>query len=117
MTPTRAAMNPAVLGMSEAALQANILDAAKALRWLRYHTHISRKSQPGFPDLVLVHERQQRLIFAELKTEKGPVTPEQVEWLHQLRTTGRCEVYIWRPRHWAAGTIQQLLQPPPRRAL
>jgi hypothetical protein len=65
-----------------------------------YHTHDSRRSQAGFPDLVLV--RPPRLIFAELKTAKGRVSPAQGEWLEDLghvasKVGPRIEVAVWRP--------------------
>ncbi len=67
---------------------------APMLGWrLCYHTLRSKGSQSGFPDRVLVRER---IIFAELKREKGVVTPGQVEWLNGLAAAG-AEVYLWRP--------------------
>lgn len=62
--------------------------------WLVYHTHDSRRSQAGFPDLVAV--RGERTIFAELKSETGQPTAEQYEWLVTLHQAGN-EVYLWRP--------------------
>ena len=47
----------------------------------------------GFPDLVLVRDG---VIFAELKSEKGKLTPEQQEWIDLLKAAGQ-EVYVWRP--------------------
>lgn len=48
----------------------------------------------GFPDLVLV--KGNRLIFAELKSAKGRLSPEQTEW-HQALSKTPAENYIWRP--------------------
>ena len=76
-------------------LQARILEAARALKWLAYHTFDARRSAPGFPDLVLV--RPPRLIFAELKSSKGKLTVEQKEWLAVLALIPGVEVYIWKP--------------------
>lgn len=52
---------------------------------------------PGFPDLVLV--KPGRLIFAELKSEKGAVSPGQRMWLDKLVTVAGAgvNVYVWRP--------------------
>jgi hypothetical protein len=66
------------------------------LGWRAYHTFFSGLSGPGFPDLVLVRER---VVFAELKAERGRVSPSQQEWLDALRAAG-AEVYLWRPRDW-----------------
>lgn len=47
----------------------------------------------GFPDLCLVRDR---VIFVELKNEKGRVTEEQREWIAALQVAG-VEAYVWRP--------------------
>ncbi len=48
----------------------------------------------GFPDLIMV--REDRLLFAELKSEKGKVSDSQYEWIDALKETN-AEVYIWKP--------------------
>ena len=55
----------------------------------------------GFPDLVLVHPRRQLLAFAELKSDRGRVRPEQEAWLADLREAG-VVAFLWRPSDWAA---------------
>lgn len=50
----------------------------------------------GFPDLVLV--RPPRVIFAELKSEKGSLALEQEDWFTQLCACDGVETYLWRPR-------------------
>jgi hypothetical protein len=82
---------------SERAWQAKVVEAAKWLGWAVYHTHDSRRSEAGFPDLVLV--RDTRLVFAELKSASGRTTPAQEAWLLRLHDTG-AEVHVWRPEHW-----------------
>lgn len=47
-------------------------------------------------------QRRGRVIFAELKTRTGKLTPEQATWLSVLRQTGCVEVYEWRPADWEA---------------
>lgn len=84
--------------MTEADLQAAILDAAALYGWRSYHTHDSRRSAPGFPDLVLVNARLKVALFAELKSEKGKLAPEQRAWLDDLDMAGQV-VYLWRPEH------------------
>lgn len=81
-------------GLTERAWQAQVEAIARTAGWLVYHTHDSRRSVPGFPDLVLVCGP--RLIFAELKTQKGRITPDQQRWLDAL-TAASVEVYVWRP--------------------
>ena len=38
--------------MTEKQFQSHIVQYAKMRGWLVYHTHDSRRSEPGFPDLV-----------------------------------------------------------------
>ena len=70
---------------------------AKRCRWLLYHTHNSKKSEAGFPDLILI--RLNRIIAAELKAEDGRTTAAQDRWLEAFMAA-RVEVYVWRPRDW-----------------
>lgn len=106
-------MSAATLVQSERQFQTAVVEYAEHLRWLAYHTFDSRRSKPGFPDLVLL--RPPRLIIAELKTEKGRVKPDQREWLDGLAEIatdaiylgpdGVCpirpvEVHVWRPSDW-----------------
>lgn len=76
----------AVKAGSEQAFQLQVLQLAGFYNWLAYHTHDSRRSQPGFPDLVLV--RGTELLFVELKTDKGRLRPEQTVWLQALDHVG-----------------------------
>jgi hypothetical protein len=84
--------------VTEKQLQSDIIRIAKAAGWKVYHTHDSRRSEFGFPDLTMV--RRGRLIFAEIKRELGKPTPEQSEWLEALSVVPRIEVFIWRPQDW-----------------
>lgn len=87
--------DPTVLaGVTEKQLQSAVVEAMGYMGWLTYHTHDSRRSNPGFPDIVAV--KGSRLIFLELKSEKGKVRAEQVEWLDVLIET-HSEVYLVRP--------------------
>ena len=80
--------------VTERVFQRQVNDLAGLLGWLYYHTHRSDRSQPGFPDLVMV--RRKRTIFAELKTERGVTSAPQEEWGRALVETG-AEFYLWRP--------------------
>lgn len=91
-------------GMREADLQTRILGHARALGWLAYHTHDSRRSQPGFPDLVLVSERRGRVMFRELKTERGRLSDDQRTWLRALTAAGM-DAAVWRPADLLAGRV------------
>lgn len=85
--------------VSEKAFQANVVKLATWTGWRSYHTHDSRRSNPGFPDLVLV--RDGRLLFVELKSERGTLNPAQRVWLAELRRCPGVEAYVWRPSAWS----------------
>ena len=104
----------------EADFQAAVIELAELQGWRVYHTHDSRKSPPGFPDLTMV--RGHELIFAELKIDspKSVPTVEQKEWLADLRRVaihvsdempvGKpvIRVRLWRPALWPE--IEQVLK-------
>ena len=83
--------------ISEKQFQELVIDYARLKGWEVYHTHNSRRSAPGYPDLSMV--RGARHVVAELKSEHGRLTPEQERWLEAFRATP-AEVYIWRPSAW-----------------
>lgn len=106
---------------SEAGFQAAVVEYAQIRQWaLVYHTHDSRRSPEGFPDLVLV--RGERIVFAELKSQAGRTSPQQEAWLAGLRRVAVAaagmerervaygivdvaeppivSVFLWRPSDW-----------------
>ena len=83
-----------------------VVEWARRRGWLVYHTHDSRHSAAGYPDLTLA--RRGRLIFAELKTDRArKVRADQAVWLEALADTP-AEVYIWRPADW--DEVRELLR-------
>lgn len=98
--------------MTEAALQACVIALAQRNGWLVYHTHDSRRSQPGYPDLHLIHPATGRSLFRELKTQKGRLSPAQREWLDGLTATG-ADAAVWRPADWFDDTVMRQLHPDP----
>jgi hypothetical protein len=100
--------------LSEAAFQAQVIDLAHTLgyRVSHFRAAMNAKGQwrtpvaadgKGFPDLVMVRADTKRwaprVIFAELKTDKGRLSSEQAAWLDALKSAGQ-ETYLWRPRNW-----------------
>lgn len=82
---------------SEAAFQVRVLELAERLGYeLRYHTHDSRRSEPGFPDLTLVRPRDHRLVFLELKAGRKQPTVRQRWWIEQLDQVTRVDAAIAR---------------------
>jgi hypothetical protein len=102
---------------SEREFQRQVLELAALLGWKRAHFRNSqdpggRWSTPvaadaeGWPDLTLV--RPPRILFLELKTERGRLSTAQVDWMELL---GRCtgvEAHVVRPSDWAK--VEQLLR-------
>jgi hypothetical protein len=76
--------------------QAQITDLADLLGWVWWHDNDPLRNRAGWPDLFLIRER---MIFAEVKTQRGQPTAAQTAMLGRLRDAG-AEVYLWRPSDW-----------------
>lgn len=99
--------------IAEKDLQAAVVELAQYCGWKPYHTFDSRRSDPGFPDLVLV--RRERLIFAELKSQTGNLTLPQMQWISALMkleapTDAAVQCFVWRPDQWLDGSIEACLK-------
>ncbi len=94
-----------MLEISEKQFERQIKELAQLYHWKYYHTWTSIHSPAGFVDVVMA--REERLIFAELKSEKGTVTTYQQEWISALKETG-AEVYLWRPSDF--GKIVEIMR-------
>ena len=107
--------------MTEAELQDAVVELARFKGWRVAHVRPARTEKGwrtawsydglGFPDLTMV--KGFRLIFAELKGERGQLAPEQRAWLEALLPPGHyggVEVYTWRPRDWLDGTVERVLR-------
>ena len=94
--------HPAWIFKTERQFQDHVVEMAVSLGWdaeLIYHTHDSRRSTPGFPDLVMA--RPPEIIYAELKLKPisqkaGRPTEAQMKWLNALQHCNQ-RVYVWRP--------------------
>jgi VRR-NUC domain len=106
--------------MSEADLQGVVIDLAHLYRWrvahfrsvavkhgdrVAYETPVQADGA-GFPDLVLV--RGGRVLYRELKSERGTLSAAQQDWLHALRSAG-ADANVWRPSDWISGEIEAVL--------
>lgn len=90
--------------MSEKNLQSAVEKLARFSGWLVYHTHDSRRSPAGFPDLVMVSGKRGRVIYRELKSAAGKLRPEQITWLDELTAAGE-DAGVWRPADLVSGRI------------
>lgn len=135
--PTRHRTRPVRQKVTEAELQDAVVEFAQRNGWMafwipdwmyrlaiqsmmRMHRHDRQWSPPGFPDLVLLQgladrRRPVRLIFVELKSQKGTVREKQLEWLRGLRRIEAVEVYCLRPDDWLDGTVDKILLNGPMR--
>lgn len=82
--------------LTEAQFQRHVVAWAERAGWRCYHTADSRRSAGGFPDLVLIKPRE-RVIYAELKTIKGRISPQQKIWIDELNQCFGVVVCVWRP--------------------
>jgi hypothetical protein len=96
--------------ISEKDWQKTVIDYARARGWRVAHFRTSRTQSggwstavqadgEGYPDLTMV--RGPRLLFVELKAEKGRVAEKQAEWLTDLAVAAPGCVTIWKPSDWA----------------
>jgi hypothetical protein len=98
--------------MTEDELQALVAVACASLGLAHYHTRDSRRSEPGFPDSVIIGTA---ILFRELKSRDGILRPEQRRWGSRITRAGG-DWCVWRPRDWEDDTIQaQLLRIAPVR--
>jgi hypothetical protein len=109
--------------MPEAVLQQRVLHLARFLGYKAWHFHdstrqvrrggryitVGDKDARGFPDTVLVSKQPPRIVYAELKKQKGRLTPEQKDALELLASAG-AEVHLWRPTDLLDGTIENTLR-------
>lgn len=83
--------------LTEKQFMAQVIQLAKLFGWRVYHTHDSRRSVAGFPDLVLL--KGEVLLVAELKVGKNDVTDEQWGWLRSFEQAGG-RTFVWYPDQW-----------------
>jgi hypothetical protein len=93
--------------VTEEQLLDNVTELAQWLRLLTYHTRDSRRSAPGFPDLVIAGRFG--VIFAELKSRAGNLTTQQQTWKWTLLASGQAW-RLWRPADWESGHIEAELR-------
>lgn len=111
-SPIRAAMARA---MTEDELLTGLLEGALLLGWRCHHVRNSKagitQGTRGLPDLVMAKDG--RVVFIELKDERGQLTEDQWEWMLSIEpggghyldpgahdTLGRVTALVVRPRDY-----------------
>jgi len=102
---------------TEAQWRRTVVEAAQRLGWevlfeipdnlyrlaadaVRHNPRRGRLLPPAsWPDLVLCHDVPPRVLFVELKADRGTVRPDQRRTLARLQAAG-LDVRVWRPRDW-----------------
>jgi hypothetical protein len=93
--------------VKESYFQSQVIMLAKLHGWLVMHTRAVEirpgvwktplTGHPGFPDLVLCHQKGRGLIFAELKSDMGRLSDSQELWSQAINENG-AEHHVWRPK-------------------
>lgn len=105
--------------MTEDQLLDVVIEAAQIFGWLAAHFRPALTARgwrtpvqgdgAGFPDLLLVHPVMRRVLYVELKSERGQLRPDQVRWIASLKDAGE-RVLVWRPADWTSGAIETELR-------
>ena len=93
--------------VTEAIFTRQVLQLAKLTGWRTAHFRTAMNARgdyrtpvagdgKGYCDLTLVKDR---VLFVELKTDRGVLSPEQREWRDCLLAAG-ADWRLWRPRMW-----------------
>jgi hypothetical protein len=108
-----------IAAMTEQELLDNVIELGHLFGWRIAHFRPAMTSKgwrtpvaadgKGFPDLVMTRDRT---IFAELKSAKGRLSEEQLDWMAAL-TNGNAECHVWRPIDWLDGSIEAVLRSRP----
>jgi hypothetical protein len=93
--PTKRLSSPQAI--SEYLFQKQVIQLAQVLGYDKiFHNPDSRRMEAGFPDLVLMNTSRGLVLFRELKTKTGRVSPEQLQCLRTMQAAG-LNAGVWRP--------------------
>lgn len=102
-----------MLPVTETELYESIRQLTRTLGLRLYHTHDSRRSYSGFPDIVIVGPGG--VLFRELKRQDEYPTAAQRAWLEALTAAG-ADAAVWGPADMRTMRIpfdlQRLRRPP-----
>jgi hypothetical protein len=92
--------------MPERELQALVAELCRVLGLAHFHAQNPRGMTAGWPDSVIVG---QRVLYRELKSQTGQLSPEQRAVGATLKAAG-ADWKVWRPRDWLTGGIETELR-------
>jgi hypothetical protein len=113
-------MLPVQPRISERRFMAQVVRLAELLGWRAWHDNATNaprackacaarlpvvRNAAGMLDLILM--RRPRVVWAELKADRGKLTDEQLATLIELRASHQ-EAYVWKPSDWK--TIERILR-------
>lgn len=92
--------------MPEKELQQLVGDLCRLLGLPHFHVRHSAGMAAGWPDSVIIGTR---VIYRELKSEHGQLSPDQRAIGDKLRAA-EADWKVWRPRDWLSGGIEMELR-------
>lgn len=114
---SKATVGAVAFVLTEDQFKKRIMDTAMLHGWRICHVRPARKlngkwvtpveGHAGLPDLILA--RDGRVLLIELKSERGELTDDQLQWLLAAGENGR----LWKPSDWPKALA--LLSAPRRR--
>ena len=84
--------------LTEAVWQAAVLRVLTEAGFMVYHTHDSRHSPSGWPDVAAIKPTGGTLYLCELKTDTGQLTLAQQAWLEALGQCSGVVAEVWKPQ-------------------
>jgi hypothetical protein len=97
--------------VTEAELKRIVVRVAQNYGWTVHETPQIKPRRPvrsdaGYPDLTIARDRsgERRVMWLELKQDKGELTAEQMHWKSLL------ESYVIRPSDVVSGYLMELLK-------
>ena len=84
--------------LSEKQWQRQVVELARLHRWMVRYDWTRIHGVAGYPDLTLV--RPPRLVYLELKTDRGRITRAQQDWIDTLADVPGVVAAVVRPADW-----------------
>lgn len=87
-------------------LESNLRRLMRDYHLYGFHARVAIGSEAGWPDWVIIGPGG--ILFRELKSQRGELTPEQRSVGSKLAKVGM-DWAVWRPQHLFDGTIERRL--------